>query len=205
METPVSDAWLRRAEESGADHSSHPRTNPPETVERIRALAQDHPSFGCNRYEAPLALAGIRVSAITIQKILIDSGLGTRYDRWPVLEAKHAGQAIELSDRRTRRLPGESEPVLPGRSRGIRGFGRASLGGHLLRRHAQGHRQGPPACCGRLLHHAVVIQIEGASYRLRGHADIIPEHVRANAPITPPPPQKRRGRPLRNRTGAADH
>ena len=26
----------------------------------------------------------------------------------------------------------------------------------------------------RLLHHAVVVQIEGASYRLRGHADLIP-------------------------------
>ena len=47
----------------------------------------------------------------------------------------------------------------------------------------------------RLLHHAVVVQIEGASYRLRAHADLIPEHVRANAPITPPPPPKRRGRP----------
>ena len=47
----------------------------------------------------------------------------------------------------------------------------------------------------RLLHHAVVIQIEGASYRLREHADLIPEHVRANAPIAPPPPPKRRGRP----------
>ncbi len=33
----------------------------------------------------------------------------------------------------------------------------------------------------RLLHHAVVIQTEGASYRLRAHADLIPEHVRANA------------------------
>lgn len=47
----------------------------------------------------------------------------------------------------------------------------------------------------RLLHHAIVVQIEGASYRLRAHADLIPEHVRANAPITPPPPPKRRGRP----------
>ncbi len=47
----------------------------------------------------------------------------------------------------------------------------------------------------RLLHHAVVVQIEGASYRLRGHTDLIPEHVRANAPINPPPPPKRRGRP----------
>ncbi len=40
----------------------------------------------------------------------------------------------------------------------------------------------------RLLHHAAVIQIEGASYRLRGHIDLIPEHTRTNAPITPPPP-----------------
>lgn len=55
----------------------------------------------------------------------------------------------------------------------------------------------------RLLHHAVVVQIEGASYRLRGHADLIPEHVRSNAPITPPPPPKRRGRPPKN--GRADH
>ena len=55
----------------------------------------------------------------------------------------------------------------------------------------------------RLLHQAVVIQIEGASYRLRSHADLIPEHVRANAPISPPPPPKRRGRPPKN--GAVDH
>lgn len=55
----------------------------------------------------------------------------------------------------------------------------------------------------RLLHHAVVVQIEGASYRLRGHTDLIPEHTRTNAPITPPPPPKRRGRPPKN--GAASH
>lgn len=54
----------------------------------------------------------------------------------------------------------------------------------------------------RLLHHAVVIQIEGASYRLRAHADLIPEHIRANAPISPPPPPKRRGRSPKN--GRAD-
>ena len=47
----------------------------------------------------------------------------------------------------------------------------------------------------RLLHHAAVIRIEGASYRLRQHADLIPEHVRANAPIMPPPTTKKRGRP----------
>lgn len=47
----------------------------------------------------------------------------------------------------------------------------------------------------RLLHHAVVVQIEGSSYRLRQHGDLVPEHVRSKALITPPPAPKRRGRP----------
>lgn len=50
----------------------------------------------------------------------------------------------------------------------------------------------------RLLHHAIVVQIEGASYRLRAHADLIPEHVRSLAQIIPPVAQKRRGRPPKN-------
>jgi hypothetical protein len=33
----------------------------------------------------------------------------------------------------------------------------------------------------RLLHHAVVIQIEGSSYRLHQHAALVPENVRAEA------------------------
>ena len=53
----------------------------------------------------------------------------------------------------------------------------------------------------RLLHHAVVVQIEGASYRLRAHADLMPAHARTHAAITPPPPPRRRGRPPKN--GAA--
>ncbi|MER9593242.1 IS21-like element helper ATPase IstB [Mesorhizobium australicum] len=47
----------------------------------------------------------------------------------------------------------------------------------------------------RLLHHAVVIQIERSSYRLRQHSDLVPEHVRSKAHINPPPPPKKRGRP----------
>ena len=53
----------------------------------------------------------------------------------------------------------------------------------------------------RLLHHAVVVQIEGASYRLRQHADLVPEHIRSKALIHPPPVAplpKRRGRPPRD-------
>jgi hypothetical protein len=49
----------------------------------------------------------------------------------------------------------------------------------------------------RLLHHAVVIQIEGSSYRMRQHADLVPDQVRSNSPLNPPPAPKRRGRPPR--------
>jgi hypothetical protein len=62
----------RGAEGPAADPQEPPQTTPPETVGKIKAL---------------LALEGIRVSAITIQKILNDSGLGTRYDRWLALQA----------------------------------------------------------------------------------------------------------------------
>ncbi|HEX5259485.1 MAG TPA: IS21-like element helper ATPase IstB [Sphingomicrobium sp.] len=58
----------------------------------------------------------------------------------------------------------------------------------------------------RLLHHAVVIQIEGSSYRLRQHADLLPEHIRSKASLQPapvPPTLRRRGRPPKN--GDADH
>jgi DNA replication protein DnaC len=58
----------------------------------------------------------------------------------------------------------------------------------------------------RLLHHAIVIQIEGSSYRLRQHADLVPEHIRSKALIQPPlptPQLKRRGRPPNK--GGVDH
>ncbi len=49
----------------------------------------------------------------------------------------------------------------------------------------------------RLLHHAVVVQIEGSSYRLRQHADLLPPTPRPSlaAGITDPAPSRRRGRP----------
>lgn len=60
-----------------------------------------------------------------------------------------------------------------------------------------GHPVVATALLDRLLHHAVVIHIEGASYRLRQHADLIPESLRLGpfAGITPP---RRRGRPPKN-------
>lgn len=51
----------------------------------------------------------------------------------------------------------------------------------------------------RLLHHAVVIPIEGNSYRLREHADLIPEHLRARALREPTPVVELKRRPGRPR------
>ncbi len=52
----------------------------------------------------------------------------------------------------------------------------------------------------RLLNHAIVVRIEGASYRLRRHADLLPEAKTSYqaAPTTAPKP--RRGRPPKLRT-----
>ena len=49
----------------------------------------------------------------------------------------------------------------------------------------------------RLLHHAIVVQIEGSSYRLRRHADLLPEPVRPISSRTSPAAAdpKRRERP----------
>jgi len=52
----------------------------------------------------------------------------------------------------------------------------------------------------RLLHHAIVVQIEGASYRLRQHADLIPENLRVRPLAPPQPSSRRRGRPPKDRS-----
>jgi DNA replication protein DnaC len=47
----------------------------------------------------------------------------------------------------------------------------------------------------RLLHHAVVIQIDGNSYRLRKHAALMPENLLAAASGRETQPKRKRGRP----------
>ena len=51
----------------------------------------------------------------------------------------------------------------------------------------------------RLLHHAIVIQIEGSSYRMRQHAALVPENVRARSSLNQPPQPKRRGHPTKKK------
>jgi hypothetical protein len=54
----------------------------------------------------------------------------------------------------------------------------------------------------RRVSHDGLVSIGGNyySYRLRQHADLVPEHLRAKALVTPPPAPKRRGRPPGKKT-----
>jgi DNA replication protein DnaC len=51
----------------------------------------------------------------------------------------------------------------------------------------------------RLLHHAIVVRIEGASYRLRRHADLLPDTSTARPMASAEPEPRRRGRPPKPR------
>jgi hypothetical protein len=98
-------AWERRFQTQGVDglkdlppiHKSHPQTTAPETIEKTKAQALKHPAYGCNRHEATLVLDGIRVSSITIQKILNENVFGTKIGRWLALEAQNAETATEIT------------------------------------------------------------------------------------------------------------
>src|SRR5687768_12972436 len=107
--------WKRRFQTHGLDGlkdlppiaKGQPMTTATAVVERIAELALAHPAYGCYRIEALLALEGRRVSAITVQKILGDRGLGTRHERWLALERKNADAVIEPTPR-AGGVPGEA-------------------------------------------------------------------------------------------------
>jgi hypothetical protein len=96
VEAAFPDARLRRSEGPAADPPQPSADDAGRDGTRIEELALAHPAYGCNRLEALLALEGKRVSAITVQKILGDRGLGSRYDRW-LAQRRTAEQPIELT------------------------------------------------------------------------------------------------------------
>jgi DNA replication protein DnaC len=53
----------------------------------------------------------------------------------------------------------------------------------------------------RLLHHAIVVEIEGHSYRLREHAELVPESMKGRRQESENLPTKRRGRPRKAAVG----
>jgi transposase InsO family protein len=97
--------WKRRFQTHGLEglkdlppvHKTHPMTTPPEVVERVLALSEDNPAWGCVRISDQLELEGIRVSSPTVQTILIKHGMGSKYDRLLKLEERMANEPIELT------------------------------------------------------------------------------------------------------------
>jgi IstB-like ATP binding protein len=52
----------------------------------------------------------------------------------------------------------------------------------------------------RLLPHAIVVRIEGSSYRMHEHADLLPDHQRnRSSSLNPGPAEPARWRPGRHR------
>jgi len=97
--------WKRRFQTHGLEGlkdlppiaKTHPQAVAAEVEERIVALALERPSYGCNKIEKLNSLEGPYISNVTIQKILIEHGLGSRYERWLALEKRSAEEGIELS------------------------------------------------------------------------------------------------------------
>jgi IstB-like ATP binding protein len=117
------------------------------------------------------------ISCLTRFAFWIRVGSSPRIRSWRVLSSEPMRQSV---------LPARQRPLREGRhdphfQPRLRRVGRISVVATAL--------------LDRLLHHAVVIQIEGSSYRLRQHANLVPEHLLAKTLVTSPPAPKRRGRP----------
>jgi len=82
-------------------HVGHPFTTPQSLVDRIIDLSQAHPSWGCYRISKHLSLLGFSISGPTVQKILKRGGMGTRRDRWAVLEKRALESDAPLTSEQT--------------------------------------------------------------------------------------------------------
>lgn len=103
-------AWRKRFKEQGLEglkdlppiHKTHPQTTPQATVDRLIALSEQHPGWGCIKLSDYLKLEGISISSPTVQKILIRHRMGSRYERLLRLEERHLKEGIELSEEQIR-------------------------------------------------------------------------------------------------------
>jgi len=78
-------------------HHSHPQTTSPETIEQLLQLSLAHPGWGCNRLSDHLKLSGVSISGPTIQKILDQHQMGSKYERLLRLEEHVTQRTIELT------------------------------------------------------------------------------------------------------------
>jgi transposase InsO family protein len=78
-------------------HKSHPQTTSPEATEKILDMSLWNPMWGCVRLSNQLKFQDINVSSPTIQKILIQHELGSKYQRLLRLEEKALNEGIKLT------------------------------------------------------------------------------------------------------------
>lgn len=85
-------------------HRTHPQTTPPEVVAHLLTLSAQHPTWGCVRLSDQLKLEGVRVSSPTVQKLLLDRHLGSKYERLLKFEEEAFATARELTSEQVRWL-----------------------------------------------------------------------------------------------------
>src|SRR4028118_1555223 len=81
--------WKRRFQTHGLEglkglppvHKTRPQTTPEHVQERIVQLALSNPTRGCNYLCSLLTGEGIAVSFVTVQNVLNQRNLGSRYER----------------------------------------------------------------------------------------------------------------------------
>ena len=117
---------------------SCPNATPTHVVEELLTLAVIEPTIGCRQYADRLAERGYGVSKTTVQKLLVDHGLGRRAQRVAraaAITAATSGLSTEAARRRraVRVLPLQPSSRLPGGPR------------QLLHRQPQRRRQGVSA------------------------------------------------------------
>ncbi|MCX7830604.1 MAG: IS481 family transposase [Acidobacteria bacterium] len=78
-------------------HKTHPQTTPKEVVDKILEMAEKEPMWGCVRISSQLKLIGVTVSSPTVQKILNQNGLGSKYQRLLKLEEKALSEGVQLT------------------------------------------------------------------------------------------------------------
>jgi transposase-like protein len=110
--------WKRRFQTHGlaglkdfsTAHHSHPQTTPPEVVERLLAVSEEHPAWGCNKLSDYLKLQSVSVSAPTVQAILTKHGRGSKYERLLHLEARHLQEGVVLSAEQVAQIEAANPP-----------------------------------------------------------------------------------------------
>lgn len=85
-------------------HKSHPQATSSDLENRLLALSEESPSWGCKRLSAQLKLEGLSLSSVTVQKILRKHGMADRYQRLLKLEERALNGEVKLTAQEIRTL-----------------------------------------------------------------------------------------------------